>query len=73
MDSHDTYQVDSYSLLGFRAGWSQARWNVFADLIDAKDKHYVAVLGVRDIAAADAEVLNPGFFFSLYIGLQGRF
>ena len=46
---------------------------MFADLINATDKHYVAVLGVRDIAAADAEVLNPGSPRSLYIGLQGRF
>jgi iron complex outermembrane receptor protein len=72
-DFMNTYHVDSYTLLGLRAGWTQERWNVFADLVNATDKPYVAVVGVHDIAAPDAEVLNPGSPRSLYIGLQGRF
>ena len=59
MDSHDTYQVDSYSLLGLRAGWSQARWNVFADLVNATDQRYVSVIGVHDIAAARRRSAEP--------------
>ena len=72
-DFMNTYRIDSYSLLGLRAGWSQERWNVFADLINAADKPYVAVISVRDIAGAGAEVLNPGSPRSLYVGVQGRF
>jgi iron complex outermembrane receptor protein len=72
-DFMNTYHVDSYTLLGLRAGWTQERWNVFADLVNATDESYVAVVGVHDSAAPDAEVLNPGSPRSLYIGLQGRF
>jgi iron complex outermembrane receptor protein len=72
-DFMNTYKVDSYSLLGLRAGWTQERWNVFADLVNATDKRYVSVISVQDIAAADAEVLNPGSPRSLYVGIQGRF
>jgi iron complex outermembrane receptor protein len=72
-DFMNTFRVDSHSLLGVRAGWSRERWNVFADLINATDERYVAVLGVRDIATADAEVLNPGAPRSIYVGVQGRF
>jgi iron complex outermembrane receptor protein len=72
-DFMNTYKVDSYSLLGLRAGWSQERWNVFADLVNATDKRYVAVISVRDAAAANAEILNPGSPRSLYFGVQGRF
>jgi iron complex outermembrane receptor protein len=72
-DFMNTYKVDSYSLLGLRAGWSQDRWNVFADLVNATDKRYVSVISVRDIAAAGDEILNPGSPRSLYVGMQGRF
>lgn len=72
-DFMNAYRVDSYSLLGVRAGWSQKHFNVFADLVNATDKSYVGVISVSDIAAAGDEKLNPGSPRSLYIGLQGRF
>jgi hypothetical protein len=31
------------------------------------------VISVRDVAAANAEILNPGSPRSLYFGVQGRF
>jgi iron complex outermembrane receptor protein len=72
-DFMNTYEVDSYSLLGVRAGWTQERWNVFADLVNATDKRYVSVVSVRDLAAAGDAVRNPGSPRSLYVGVQSRF
>jgi iron complex outermembrane receptor protein len=72
-DFMNTYDVDSYTLLGLRAGWSQERFNVFAELVNATDERYVSVISVLDAAAADAAVLSPGTPRSLYFGIEGRF
>jgi iron complex outermembrane receptor protein len=72
-DFMNTYSVSSYTLLGLRAGWSQERLNVFAELVNATDERYVSVVSVLDVAAADAEVLSPGTPRSLYFGVEGRF
>jgi iron complex outermembrane receptor protein len=73
VDFTNTYRVDGYSLVGLRAGWSHERWRVFADLVNASDERYVATVGVRDVADADAAVLNPGQPRSVYFGIQGSF
>jgi iron complex outermembrane receptor protein len=72
-DFMNTYRVESYSLLGLRAGWSEQRWNVFADVINATDEPYVSVISVRNVTAPDAAVLSPGSPRSIYVGVQGRF
>lgn len=72
-DFMNTYRVDSYSLLGLRAGWGTEKWNVFLDAVNLTDKNYVAHLSVRDLAAANAPILLPGSPRSFYVGLQGRF
>jgi iron complex outermembrane receptor protein len=72
-DFTNSYSVDSYTLLGLRAGWSQQRFNVFADLVNATDERYVSVVSVQDVAAPDAEVLSAGTPRSLYFGIEGRF
>lgn len=72
-DFANTYRVDSYSIFGVRTGWSNDRWNVFGELVNAADEDYVATVLVRDIAAANAAVLNPGVPRSLYFGVSGRF
>jgi iron complex outermembrane receptor protein len=72
-DFMNTYTVDSYSLIGLRAGWSQERFNVFADLVNATDERYVSVVSVRDVTAAADAVLGPGTPRSVYFGIEGRF
>jgi iron complex outermembrane receptor protein len=72
-DFANTYRVDSYELLGLRAGWTGERWQVFAEAVNLADEKYVATVGVRDIAAATDDILNPGAPRSFYVGLQGRF
>jgi iron complex outermembrane receptor protein len=72
-DFTNTYKVDGYALLGFRAGWSDERWRVFIEARNLLDEAYIVSHGVRDVAAADADILNPGEPVSLYAGVQARF
>src|SRR5690606_7990610 len=43
-DFANTYRVPSYTLVGFRAGWANERWRVFADTRNLRDERYVATL-----------------------------
>lgn len=72
-DFVNNYEVDSYALLGLRAGWSDDRWTVYADLRNVLDEAYVANHSVRNVAAPDAAILNPGEPASAYIGISRRF
>jgi iron complex outermembrane receptor protein len=72
-DFTNTYRVDSYSVLGLRAGWSNDRWHAFGELRNLTDEEYVATHGVRDRAAPDAAILNPGEPSSFFFGVQARF
>jgi iron complex outermembrane recepter protein len=72
-DFSNTYRVASYSLVGLRAGWARDRWQAFVELVNAADKDYVSTVGVRDLAAPGAEILNPGEPRSAYLGARGRF
>jgi iron complex outermembrane receptor protein len=69
-DFMNTYKVDSYILFGLRAGWSGEKWRAFIDIQNIGDKEYIASHGVRDSAAIDADILNPGAPLSAYLGLQ---
>jgi iron complex outermembrane receptor protein len=72
-DFVNSYEVDSYALLGLRAGWSDDRWSVYADLRNVLDEAYVANHSVRNIAAPDEAILNPGEPASAYFGISRRF
>jgi iron complex outermembrane receptor protein len=72
-DFSNTYSVDSHQLLGLRAGFSSARWELFAELRNLLDENYVATLGVLPTAAPDARVLYPGAPRSAYAGVRVTF
>jgi iron complex outermembrane receptor protein len=72
-DFVNSYTVDSYHLLGLRAGWSDDRWTVYADLRNLSDERYVANHSVRNIATPDDAILNPGEPLSAYFGVQRQF
>jgi len=72
-DFANTYKVDNYNLLGLRSGYTTERWEVFAQVENMLDSEYVATLSVRDIAAPDAEILNPGTPLSFYAGVRVQF
>lgn len=72
-DFANSYTVDSYHLLGLRGGYTTERWEVFAQVENMLDTDYVSTLSVRDIAAADAQILNPGAPLSFYAGALVRF
>ncbi len=69
-DFVNSYTVDSYNLLGFRAGWDRDTWRVWAEVHNVLDENYIATIGVRNVAAPDAEILNPGMPRAAFVGIQ---
>ncbi|NOQ36778.1 MAG: TonB-dependent receptor plug domain-containing protein [Methylococcaceae bacterium] len=72
-DFANTYRVDSYVLIGARAGWENENIRVFIEGKNLADENYVANHGVRDTASADADILNPGSPISVYGGVEISF
>lgn len=71
-DFANTFEVDSYALVGLRAGWSGEAWSVHGEIRNLLDEDYVATHGVRDIAARNAAILYPGAPLSAYVGFRWR-
>jgi iron complex outermembrane recepter protein len=67
------YKIDSYSLLGFRGGWSNDTWSVYADFVNVLDESYVATHSVRNLASANDAILHPGEPLSAYVGIRRQF
>ncbi|NUZ06802.1 TonB-dependent receptor family protein [Piscinibacter koreensis] len=72
-DFSNTYKVDAYHLWGLRAGLGAEKWEIYAEARNLADKHYVSFFSVRDVAAADAAILNPGAPRSVYVGARLRY
>jgi len=72
-DFANSYRIESHTLWGLRAGWSDARWRVFADVRNLADEVYVATHGVRNVAAANAPILYAGEPLSAYVGVEMKF
>ncbi len=69
-DFSNSYKVDSYQLLGLRAGYNRERWELFAEVKNLLDEDYIATLSVRDFAAPDAAILAPGAPLSATAGVR---
>ncbi len=72
-DFQNTYTVDSYELLGFRAGYSRETWELWGEVRNITDENYVSLFSVKDFAAPDAAILTPGEPRSVYVGLRLQF
>lgn len=72
-DFSNTYKVDAYALWGLRAGWTGKTWEVFGEARNLGNKNHVSQFSVRDTAAANAAILNPGEPRSLYVGARMKF
>lgn len=72
-DFSNTYELDSYTLLGLRAGLARKRWEVYGEVRNLADKDYIALFSVKDVAAPDAAILSPGEPRSVYVGARLRF
>lgn len=72
-DFANTYKIDSYGLIGLRAGIESGRWTVFGQVRNLLDEHYVGVLTVRDVAAPDDALLQAGEPRSVYVGARFTF
>jgi iron complex outermembrane receptor protein len=71
-DFANRYRIEGYALVGLRGGWSGERWSVYAEIRNLLDEDYVASHDVRDIAAEDAAILNPGTPRAAYAGVRWR-
>jgi iron complex outermembrane receptor protein len=69
-DFANTYRIDSYSVVGLRAGWTGDRWSAFAELRNLEDEDYVASHSARNLALPGDRILNPGEPRSAYFGVQ---
>jgi iron complex outermembrane recepter protein len=69
-DFTNSYKVDNYNLLGLRGGYTAERWEVFAQVENMLDTEYVATLTVKDFAAPNDQILNPGAPLSFYAGAR---
>jgi len=69
-DFANTFEVNSYALLGLRSGWAGAKWKVFGEVRNLLDDEYIASTSVRNIAFATDAILTPGEPLSAYFGLQ---
>lgn len=72
-DFANTYRVSGYALWGLRAGYTAARWEVFAEARNLADRSHVSYFSVRDQAAPNAAILTPGEPRSLYLGARLKF
>ncbi|MEQ1858279.1 MAG: TonB-dependent receptor, partial [Longimicrobiales bacterium] len=72
-DFTNTYTVTGHELMGLRAGWSAARWEVFGEVRNLFDTDYVATLRVHNVAATSARALYPGSPRAAYVGMRFSF
>jgi iron complex outermembrane receptor protein len=73
VDFANTYTVDSYALLGLRAGFTGRRYELFAEVRNLFDEEYVATVSVLNVAGPNARVLYPGSPLSAYFGARVSF
>ena len=71
-DFANTYKVGPYELLGLRGGYSNDRWEVFGEVKNLLDRHYIATVSVLNVAGADSRVLYPGAPLA-YVGVRMQF
>lgn len=71
-DFANSYRIDSYSLLGFIAGWADDRLRLALEVENLLDEEYVATHSVRANAAPTDALLNAGAPFSVYASVQLR-
>lgn len=69
-DFNNTYQVDGYALLGFRAGFEGRGWQVFCELRNLQDRDYIATHAAVNQYTPSAALFNPGEPLSAYVGVQ---
>jgi iron complex outermembrane receptor protein len=72
-DFANSYSVDSYALLGLRAGFGGRRFEVFGEVRNLLDEDYIATLSVMNQAAPGARVLYPGAPLSAFVGARVSF
>src|SRR5690606_10903385 len=71
-DFLNSYKVDSYNLLGFRAGLNRTNWQAFIEFKNLTDEEYVSTFSVINQYGPDSAIFNTGEPRALYAGVQIR-
>lgn len=71
-DFMNSYEVDSYSLLGFRAGLNRANWQAYLEFRNVTDEEYVSTFSVVDHYGPASAIFNSGEPRAVYAGVQIR-
>lgn len=72
-DNANTYEVNSHTLLGARAGWIGKRLSVFVEGRNLADEAYVAALqNGTNLSGADSAIFFSGPGRSVYAGVEWR-
>jgi iron complex outermembrane receptor protein len=69
-DFSNTYKIDSYKLLGLRAGYSRGKWEIYGDARNLSNKEYVGVFSVKDQFRPENSLFQPGEPRSVYLGVK---
>lgn len=72
-DFSNTYHVDSYTLVGLRAGFRHKHWELFAEGRNLFNKDYISDVTPQDTAGTDAAILMPGAPRSVFVGARYKF
>jgi iron complex outermembrane recepter protein len=72
-DFSNSYTIDSYTLLGWRTGYVQKRWEVYAELINLTDRDYISTHSVVNVGSDSAAILYPGSPRAAYAGVKLQF
>jgi iron complex outermembrane receptor protein len=73
VDFNNSYEVDNYSLVGFRSGYEGTKWRVFLEFRNLLDRDYVSTHSVVDRYNSSSEIFYGGEPRSVYAGLHLRF
>lgn len=72
-DFMNSYKVDSYALVGLRAGLNRDSWRLFIEARNLTDKHYISNFSVVNQYANSSKIFSSGEPRSVYAGVQMSF
>jgi iron complex outermembrane receptor protein len=73
VDFVNSAKVDSYNLLGLRAGYSTMGWEVFGELRNLTDEDYIATFSVVNRVTGNDEIYLPGAPTTAFVGARWSF
>ena len=73
VDNANTLKTASYTLLGARIGWENARYSFYLEGRNLTNRKYIASASTTDRATQDSALFEPGNGRGVYAGVQMRY